>query len=147
MRNYIKRLADLLLEEENRLDRFCMNYAFDQQIFITLSKIAQEGSPAVIKEAIKFFSILIENEDEAYLTNPLFAQSLIEFLQRTARKSDAACENEFVEFLFGIAAKIRSTPSILPVWFTTQEEPITASSEPQRRFGPGSTNTVCIVMV
>lgn len=118
-----------------------MNWAYDQKIFIVISKIAQNGSPAVIKEAINAFSTLIENEEEDFLSQQIFAQSLIDFLQRTIAKSDPACEVEFVEFLFSIAAKIRLTPSILPVWFTTQEDQDVSSLDSRQRFA-GLTNKV-----
>ncbi|KAF3938150.1 hypothetical protein ABW19_dt0200202 [Dactylella cylindrospora] len=118
LRNPIRRLTDLLVEEENHSVRLCSNYAYDQQIFITVSNIAQNGSSVVITVAIKFFSTLIDNEENEFLSAPNFAQSLTDFLQRTARKADPSYESEFVEFLFSLATKIRQNPDTLHLWFS-----------------------------
>ncbi|KAL7271302.1 hypothetical protein RUND412_005954 [Rhizina undulata] len=115
----IKRLTDLLIEEEKRSARLCMNFCYEQQVFIALSKIGQYGSPAVVRECIAAFSTLMENEDEDFLAQESFAQSLIEFLRATSHRSSQMFEGEFVELLFGIAAKIRLNPEILGVWFTS----------------------------
>jgi len=123
LRGYIRRLTDILIEEEKRSARLCMNYCHEKQMFIALSKIGETGSPAVIRECIVVFSTLVENEDEDFLGHGSFAQSLISFLRTTRRRSSPAFESEFaelfVELLFGIAAKIRLNPKILEVWFTS----------------------------
>jgi hypothetical protein len=133
-------LTDLLIEEEKRSARLCMNFCYEQQIFIALSKIGQSGSPAVIRECIIAFSTLIENEDEDFLGHESFAHSLIAFLKTTSQRSVPSFEGEFVELLFSIASKIRSSPGILRVWFTNSaSEGGYESLEPRERFA-GVTN-------
>ncbi|KAF8539823.1 Retinoic acid induced 16-like protein-domain-containing protein [Trichophaea hybrida] len=118
----IKRLTDLLFEEEKRSARLCMNFCYEKQIFIVLSEIGQAGSLAVIQECIIGFSTLIENEDEDFVGCESFACSLITFLQTTSQRLVPAFEGEFVELLFSIASKIRQNPGILGVWFTNTEK-------------------------
>lgn len=122
-----------------------MNFCYENQVFITLSKIGQSGSAAVIRECIAAFSTLIDNEDEDFLAQESFAQSLIAFLRRTSQGSDLMFEGEFVELLFSIAAKIRLSPGILQAWFTTRGEEEGGrefeSLGPQQKFA-GITNKV-----
>ncbi|KAF3915293.1 hypothetical protein AA313_de0201928 [Arthrobotrys entomopaga] len=131
LRKPILRLRDLLIEEENQPRRLCYNYAYDQQIFIPVSRIAQTSSSIVITAVIKFFSTLIDDEENEFLTAPNFARSLIDFLEHTSRKADPTYETEFVEFLFSLATKIRQNPDTLPLWFAKrgQRRPSADSNE------------------
>ena len=108
----------MLLEEEKRSDRHCMSFAYQQQVYIALSKIGQGARLDVVKETITTFSTLVDTEDENFLGKEIFALSLMNFLRRTSQRLDSAFSNEFVELLFNISAKIRQTPAILPIWFT-----------------------------
>jgi len=120
-----------------------MNFCYDQQVFIALSKIGQSGSPDVIRECVVAFSTLIDNEDEDFLGHESFAHSLIAFLKSTSQRSVPSFEGEFVELLFSIASKIRSNPGILRVWFTNSGGEGSGkqyeSLEPRERFA-GMTN-------
>ncbi|KAF8466635.1 Retinoic acid induced 16-like protein-domain-containing protein [Kalaharituber pfeilii] len=116
-REYIKRLTDMLIEEEKRPDRHCMTFAYEQQIYIALSKIGQGARLDVVKEVITTFSTLVDTEDENFLGQESFAHSLMDFLRRTSERLSPNFSNEFVELLFNISAKIRQAPSILPIWF------------------------------
>ncbi|KAK6501691.1 hypothetical protein TWF481_009517 [Arthrobotrys musiformis] len=139
LRNPILRLTDLLIEEENQSVRLCYNYAYNQQIFIPVSRIAQNGSSIVITAVIRFFSTLIDDEENEFLSAPNFAQSLTDFLQKTARKADPTYETEFVEFLFSLATKIRQNPDTLPLWFAKRGESRRPSADSNERFA-GVTN-------
>ena len=70
-----------------------------------------------------FYNALIDSEEEDFLENDVFAVSLMNFINRTvgsgAMTVGEDIEADIVELLFGIAAKIRLQPEILPVWFTT----------------------------
>jgi hypothetical protein len=64
----------------------------------------------------------MESEEDEFLGSDVFAQSLMAFIGRLAGTSfvvvGSDMEGEIVELLFGIAAKIRLQPDILPVWFS-----------------------------
>ena len=69
---------------------------------------------------------LIESEEEGFLENERFAHALMVFVERTAGSGNPHVgedtEGEIIELLFGIAAKIRLQPEILPVWFRDREQ-------------------------
>lgn len=97
-----------------------MNFCYENQVFIFLSQIGQSGTAPVIRECITAFATLIDNEEEDFLAQESFAQSLIAFLRRTSQHSETIFEGEFVELLFSISAKIRLSPGILQAWFITR---------------------------
>lgn len=111
----------MLLEEEKRSDRYCISFAYQQQVHIALSKIGQAARGDVVKETIATFSTLVDTEDENFLGQENFAQSLMDFLRKTSQRLDPSFQNEFVELLFNISAKIRQSPTLLPIWFTGLE--------------------------
>jgi hypothetical protein len=75
---------------------------------------------------VAFFSTLIESEEEDFLENKAFSQSLMRLVIRiTGPKRiplGPETEVEIVELGLRIATKIRLQPEILPVWFITQGE-------------------------
>ncbi len=70
------------------------------------------------------FAALIDSEEEAFLADAKFAEALMTFIDKSAGSNRVVItvdtEGEIVELLFGIAAKIRLQPEILPVWFTSR---------------------------
>jgi hypothetical protein len=93
---------------------------------MTISRIgAVAQNEGVIREAVAVFGALIDSEEEEFLANERFAHSLMVFVDRTSGSGNLFVgedtEGEIVELLFGIAAKIRLQPEILPVWFSKRE--------------------------
>jgi hypothetical protein len=80
----------------------------------------------VIREAVGVFQALIESEEEGFLENDRFAHALMVFVERMTGSGNPFVgedtEGEIVELLFGIAAKIRLQPEILPIWFRDREQ-------------------------
>lgn len=72
------------------------------------------------------FSTLVDSEEEDFLESDAFARSLMALLTRIAGANDIGLspetEGEVVELMFGIAAKIRLQPEILPAWFTAHSD-------------------------
>lgn len=102
----------------------CLQFAAAQQIYTGISKIAATSfDEGVVRDAVAFYNALIDSEEEDFLENDVFAVSLMNFINRTvgsgAMTVGEDIEADIVELLFGIAAKIRLQPEILPVWFTT----------------------------
>ncbi|RPA87702.1 hypothetical protein BJ508DRAFT_410435 [Ascobolus immersus RN42] len=118
LQDLMEQLVHTLIEESKRSDRLCLNFAYDQRVFLAISKVAQNGSRDVSRVAIKAFSTLLDNEED-FLSQESFALSLIDFLTETKKRTGPGLEVEFVELLFNIASKIRGNPAILPVWFTS----------------------------
>jgi hypothetical protein len=75
----------------------------------------------ITHEALGICSLLIDNEEEAFLEDWAFADILPKLIEGITLSStqmiDQETESSMVEVLFGIASKIRMEPQILPVWF------------------------------
>jgi len=115
-----------ILNDESRspAPHLCLAYAATDQIYTAVSKIAATShDEGVVRDAVGVYNALIDSEEEDFLENDVFAVSLMNFIGRTVGSGSMGVgediEADIVELLFGIAAKIRLQPAILPVWFTT----------------------------
>ena len=128
IRAALQRITSLLHEESRTpVPHPCISFASSSRIFDTISQIAsQSRNEGIIREAISAFSTLVDSEEEEFLCDHVFAESLMSFVGKVSGTSSmilgADAEGEIVELLFGIAAKIRLQPEILPVWFISQAE-------------------------
>jgi hypothetical protein len=119
-----------ILNDESRspAPHMCLQFAAAQQIYTAVSKIAATShDEGMVRDAVAFYNALIDSEEEDFLENDVFAVSLMNFVGSGSIGIGEDIEADIVELLFGIAAKIRLQPEILPIWFTT------ASSEPDGR--------------
>ncbi|KAI9799046.1 MAG: hypothetical protein M1833_004240 [Piccolia ochrophora] len=127
VRASIQRLNSVLHEESRSpTENVCLTFALLSQIYIRVSQLALRcHEDGVIREAVSTFSILLDSEEEEFSTNEHFARTLMEFVDQVAGvnalTTTADTESEIVELLFGIAAKIRLQPEVLPIWFTPKE--------------------------
>ncbi|QDS74739.1 hypothetical protein FKW77_000992 [Venturia effusa] len=121
-----QRLTTILGDESRSpAPHLCLSFANSAQIYQTISRIGSVAqNEGIIHEAIAVFGALIDSEEEEFLSNERFAHSLMIFVDRTSGNPYVGedTEGEIVELLFGIAAKIRLDPEILPVWFIKREE-------------------------
>ncbi|OBT59252.1 hypothetical protein VE04_00458 [Pseudogymnoascus sp. 24MN13] len=114
------------LSDESRLPspHPCLSFSAQNQIYVSAAKIATVSyNEDIIREAITLFSTLIESEEEDFIENEAFSQSLMNLLARitgaNSIRLNSETEVDVIELAFGIAAKIRLQPEILPAWFTT----------------------------
>jgi hypothetical protein len=120
----IQELTAILSDETRRPSpHLCISFAAAKQVYITISKIATTSyNEPIIREAVAFFTTLIESEEEEFIESDSFSQSLMNLLVRitgaNSIRLSSETEVEVVELAFGIAAKIRLQPEILPAWFT-----------------------------
>lgn len=125
IRSCFQRLTTILHDESRSpAPHPCLQYASTAQTFVTVARIgAVAQNEAIIREAVSLFAALIDSEEEDFLANDRFARALMLFVDRTCGSGNLYVgedtEAEIVELLFGIAAKIRLQPEILPVWFAT----------------------------
>ncbi|KAF2093491.1 hypothetical protein NA57DRAFT_81420 [Rhizodiscina lignyota] len=120
-----QRLTTILHDESRSpAPHLSLSFAASAQIYITIARIASACyNESVIREAVAFFGALIDSEEEEFLAAERFAQSLMGFVDRISSGGGGGIfvgedtEVEVVELLFGITAKIRLQPEILPVWF------------------------------
>lgn len=82
----------------------------------------------LIYETLDIFKILIESEEVEFLEEKGFADALIGFISKISTTGpimvSVDTEGRIVEVLFGVAAKLRLQPKLLPMWFrpTTRTE-------------------------
>lgn len=73
-----------------------------------------------------------------------FADALIKCVQRISSSASsltgAQTELDLAEILFGVAAKVRLQPGILPVWFRPRAEASSVSKMPFDSFAPSVSN-------
>ncbi|KAL8957337.1 MAG: hypothetical protein Q9193_005362 [Seirophora villosa] len=110
----------------------CMQYVATSQAFILITSIGSASlSAETTREAIRFFSLVIDSEEEDFLEDEAFADQLISFVRAAAAGANNTTpdtETEPIELLFTIAAKLRQRPTIPVAWFrpsrdTTRRRP------------------------
>ncbi|KAL9097566.1 MAG: hypothetical protein Q9165_000462 [Trypethelium subeluteriae] len=126
VRSNFQRLTSYLHDESRSpAPHLCISYAASSQIYTTVARIASVSqNEGIVREAVAFYGALIDSEEEDFLASPVFAGSLMAFVGRLtgsgAMLLGIDTSAEIVELLFGIAAKIRLEPDILPIWFTSE---------------------------
>ncbi|KAF2497730.1 hypothetical protein BU16DRAFT_482925 [Lophium mytilinum] len=125
IRTCFQRLTSILNDESRSpAPHLCLSFASSSQIYNAVSKIASTAyNEGVVRDGVALFGALLDSEEEDFLENDQFAQSLMNFIGRIVGSGSMVVgedtEAEIVELLFGISAKIRLQPEILPVWFTS----------------------------
>lgn len=141
-----------LLEEEIRspAPHPCIIYVASSHFYDVVASIAQSfSSEQALHLALKFFNLLVDNEEGGFVEDESFANALIKCVDKIYTSSSspisAQTEGNVAELLFGVAARIRLQPGILPVWFRPRKEAeafsksafdITPSLGPDRRVFP-----------
>lgn len=99
-----------------------MGFAASSFVYTALSRIviSLKYEP-VTRDIVSFFAILVDSDEENLLATERFAETLMTFvdgiLGLDASFGGPDTQNETLELIFGIAAKIRLEPELLPVWF------------------------------
>lgn len=123
IRNAIQGLTNILHDESRSpAPHLAIQFASSNQLYVTVARIGTSAyDEPIIRETVTFFGALIDSEEEDFLENERFAQCLMSYVDRISGTGDIFVgedtEAEIVETLFGIAAKIRLQPDVLPVWF------------------------------
>ena len=137
----LHRLAELLNDDQRGpTPHLCVSFAATSRILVTVARIsAAFQSDAITQEALHVCSLLIDSEEEAFLEDRGFADTLPEFIesiQKSLRRlGDSDIESSMVELLFGISAKLRLESHLLRVWFRPEkpEEDDEDLSDDERR--------------
>jgi hypothetical protein len=91
-------------------------------IFVTVGKIAATCfNELTIQEAIAFFSTIVQTEEEDFLGNKNFADSLMNLLVKAKGAIGPITGAEVIELALKIAQKIKAYPEILPAWFAPDD--------------------------
>ncbi|KAH8589353.1 Retinoic acid induced 16-like protein-domain-containing protein [Bisporella sp. PMI_857] len=127
VRESIQELTSILSDESRRpLPHPCITFAASKQIYIPIGKVATTSyDEPIIREGVAFFATLIDSEEEDFVENENFSNSLMNLLVRITSGNSVPLgsdtEVELVELSFNITTKIRLDPEILPAWFSAHE--------------------------
>jgi hypothetical protein len=113
----------------------CIAYVASSQVYDVVASIAQSSSSdQTVHVALKFFNLLVDNEEGGFVEQGCFADALMKcvdgFSSSGSLSLSAQIEGDIAEILFGVAAKIRHQPEILPVWFRPRTEEGASSRTP-----------------
>ncbi|KAI9762233.1 MAG: hypothetical protein M4579_000556 [Chaenotheca gracillima] len=152
IRSLLARLTSTLRDESHSPPPHpCLSFATTSNLHAIIGHIGSRSRhDGVIREVINAFSTLIDCEDE-FLQDEGFAASLVDFVRRVGGGSGGGgngaggplvvigdeAEGDVIELMFGVAAKIRLQPEILPVWFTAREDTLSDRARAQEGDGSG----------
>lgn len=136
VRTCIEGLKRMLENEVQTLaPHVCIEYLAVSRTYTVVTKMASTShNESIIRETLELSNILVENEESSFLEDPRFADALIAFVNAISVSIPLLVETEgsMVELLFGIAAKVRLQPKVLPTWF----RPSTLDPEDVASEGP-----------
>ncbi|KAL2890617.1 hypothetical protein HOO65_021159 [Ceratocystis lukuohia] len=121
----LQQLTETLSDETRRpLPHPCIQFAALKKIYVPIAKIASSsGHEWIVNETVLFFATLIESEEENFVENLDFSNSLTALLTRITKERNNGSrlspetEERVVELAFNITTKLRLSPEILPAWF------------------------------
>ena len=131
----MQRLTTLLHDDTRApAPHLCLSFAASSQFYITVTRIAVAlNNEDVVREAIAWFSALVDSDEDGLLNNERFAEALLTFVDNVSGPKGFAMgsqtEGEVLELIFGIAAKIRLEPEILSVWFMSEDDSRSSAEE------------------
>ena len=117
----------------------CIEYLAASRAYTVITRVASSSyNESIIRETLELSNILIENEEGSFLDDQRFADALIAFINAISSSVTSLVEAEsaMVEVLFGIAAKVRLQPEILPAWFRPGRRELEGSTtrKPESEF-------------
>ncbi|KAL9124685.1 MAG: hypothetical protein Q9217_006004 [Psora testacea] len=106
-------------EVQTPAPHLCARHVCTFHTYTTIAQLAAVyPDDRIIREALAFFNILLDSEEGDFLKNKGFADALMGFISTiTATVLPVDTEAKAVEVLFGVAAKLRLEPGLLPTWF------------------------------
>ncbi|KAI9665179.1 MAG: hypothetical protein M1831_002189 [Alyxoria varia] len=128
IRQGLQKLTTLLSDDTRApAPHLCLSFAASSQFYVLVTRIALSlQNEDIIREAVGFFSALVDSDEENLLSTEKFAEALMTLVDNISGSGGfpvgAQIEGEILELIFGIAAKIRLEPELLPVWFLPEED-------------------------
>ncbi|MCJ1478172.1 hypothetical protein MMC13_006848 [Lambiella insularis] len=119
----LRRMSELLGHDtQGATPHLCVTFAATSRLLVIVSRVASAfQDDGITHAALAICSFLIDSEEEAFLEDRSFANVLPDFAKTIFDAApeviDTTAQNLMLEVLFGIAARIRIQPEILPIWF------------------------------
>ncbi|KAL8990398.1 MAG: hypothetical protein Q9177_000940 [Variospora cf. flavescens] len=119
---HLQNLNRILQEEtHSAAPHLCMQHVSVSQVYILVTLVGSASlNEETTRQAIRFFNLVIDSEEEDFLEDEAFADRLISFVRVAATRTNDMTpdtESELIELLFAIAAKLRQRPTIPAAWF------------------------------
>ena len=127
IKSSLQRLSSIIHDEcRSPAPHLCIDFSSSEEIYVTISRLGWIcRNKNVLREAIGVFNALVDSEEDDFVDNKDFAESMTALVEKTISTGNIVINldiiSETVELLFGIAAKIRLQPEILPVWFNSSK--------------------------
>ena len=114
----------------------CIEYLAASRTYTVVTRVASSCyNESIIRSTLDLSNILIENEEGSFLGDHRFADALIAFINAISTSIPLLVETQsgMLELLFGIAAKLRLQPDILPTWFRPETHDVedVAAGDPE----------------
>ncbi|KAL9581916.1 MAG: hypothetical protein Q9212_003610 [Teloschistes hypoglaucus] len=112
-------------ETHGAAPHLCVEYIATAQVYALVSSIgATSLDEQLQQEAVRFFDLLIDREEEDFIENPDFADKLMAIFRETSdtpKSVSPETEVQMVELLFAITAKLRQRSAVPLAWFRSSE--------------------------
>ena len=105
----------------------CIEYLATSNIYTVVTRVAASSyNENIIRETLDLSNTLVENEEGSFLEDQRFATALTAVVNAISTSIILSVETEcsMLEVLFGVAAKLRLQPNILPTWFKSQSQDV-----------------------
>lgn len=108
------------LEVQTSAPHLCARHVSTFHTYTTLAQVTSRYfSEVVLHETLDIFRILLDSEEGDFVKATGFADALIGFISMISTAAPLMVDTtaRMVEVMFGVAAKVRLQPEILPAWF------------------------------
>lgn len=131
----LQRLTTLLQDDALApAPHFCISYAASTYIYKAVTRVAlamkHEG---IFRTTIAFLARFVDSDVDAVMGSEKFAETLMTFAESVLESGDfltsVATEEEVLELLFNVVAKLRIQPELVHAWFRPETD-ITLNVDP-----------------
>ncbi|KAL8818741.1 MAG: hypothetical protein Q9223_002689 [Gallowayella weberi] len=119
---YLQNINRILRDEiHTPAPHLCIQNVATAQVYVLIYSIGSAiRDDLATKEALRFFGLLVDSEDEDFIDDASFADQLVSLVRAASNTSlspPSDTETEIVELLFSVAAKLRQQAEFPLAWF------------------------------
>lgn len=110
------------------IPHLCARHVSTFNVHTTIAQVASTyNEESIIENTLEIFKLLLDSEESDFAKDKLFADALIGYVSALSLAGlNNIIEEQMVEVLFAVSAKLRTQPNILPAWFRPSSRGITA---------------------
>lgn len=110
----------LQVEAHASAPHLCARHVSTFHMYTTLAQVTSRYfNDEILHETLDIFRILLDSEEGDFVKDTGFADALIGFMSMISNAAPLTVDTtaRMLEVMFGIAAKVRLQPEVLPAWF------------------------------